>query len=122
MVENVIGTALRCFKASSAMTLLLGGLAFPSLAHASLRWSSPKPIDRTATGDLISVACPSIIRCVAVDFDGQRLTFNPYLPGRATHKLIDPGARFGQVVCPSTRQCTAIDDSGRELTFNPRGH
>ncbi len=96
--------------------LLLG---FPGAARASLTWSAPSPIDRTQSGRLQGVACPSPSQCTAVDGDGQQVTFNPSSPGNPTPTVIDAGNQMLAVACPSSSQCTAGGASGHAVTFNP---
>ena len=91
---------------------------------ASLTWSAP--ITLGAIGDLtdlpVSVSCPTAMQCTAVDYYGERVTFNPTNPGRPTRVTI-AAEQVDQepigVACPSTRQCTAVDQSGLEVTFDP---
>jgi hypothetical protein len=82
------------------------------------------------TGDgLASVACPSALRCTAVDGDGNELTFEPLsavinaagivaLEGGGP-SIGSGGGVMNSVSCPTTGQCTTVDDYGNEVSFNP---
>jgi hypothetical protein len=100
-------------------TLVLAGvlLGSPGAAQAALSWSAPVSIDQQ--GLITSVACPSASRCVAVDENGDEVTFDPASPGSPTPVAIDTGNSFDSVACPSLSQCTAVDYQGNELTFDP---
>jgi hypothetical protein len=79
-----------------------------------------------ADPNLISgLVCLAQTSCVAVDYGGQEVTFNPQSPtSPAPKSIIIDAAVTGSIelyaiACPSSTQCTAVDDDGHQVTFDP---
>lgn len=71
---------------------------------------------------LASVACPALTECIAVDYTGDEVTFNPTAPGGPTPHPVATAAAAGllAVACPLSTQCTALSENGHAIfTFNP---
>src|SRR5437660_217240 len=75
--------------AMAVAILALALLVLPGTARASLSWSGPFAIDQNGGNILAAVACPSSSQCIAVDQNGQAVTFNPGSPGSPTPTTID---------------------------------
>lgn len=98
-----------------AIALLLSASAVAAVAHGG-GWSAPKPIDH-GTG-LTSVSCASSKFCVAVDGNGDAVT---YAHGKwGSPKKIDSDG-LTSVSCPSSRFCIAVDMNGRAVAYT-KGH
>ena len=72
-----------------------------------------------------SVDCPSETECVAVDYDGAEVDFNPQPGGTVMPpQEIDAGGHGSAdlilaLACPALHQCTGVDDITAAVTFNP---
>lgn len=102
--------------------LLLGLVMTPSALASrtggkSFSWRSVGTID-SASGSMMSISCPAVSLCVAVDAHRHVLTStNPRAGGRAwSSATIDGAHNIDAVSCPSTSLCVAADDSGNVLT------
>jgi hypothetical protein len=75
---------------------------------------------RLPTGNIARIACPSPRECVAIDYVGGEVTFDPREPGGARRRIsLDP-ENFSGVSCPTPHQCTAVGDpDGNAVTFDP---
>ena len=62
------------------------------------------------------VACPTATQCIAVDSNGQQVTFNPASPGTPTPTSIDPNSILNAIACVSAEECTAVDQTGHETS------
>ena len=91
------------------------------LVDAPARRSSPALRRRALP---VSVACPSVSLCVAVDSAGRVATSTDPTGGFAAWTLsaVDPGKSISSVSCPTTTFCAAVDQDGNVLTStNPAG-
>ena len=69
------------FAALAAIVFVPAFLAGPASASANLAWSAPVAVNPFAeTTGLDGVSCLSPSECVAVDSNGQEVTFNPQAP------------------------------------------
>lgn len=77
----------------------------------------------TCQPPLVDVSCPSMARCVAVDFSGNVLSSNnPTVAAPWPSASTDPGrlSSLWSVSCPLTTFCATVDGTvGRAITFNP---
>ncbi|WP_249012447.1 hypothetical protein [Conexibacter sp. DBS9H8] len=83
------------------------------MALAASGWSTPSSVD--GTNLISSVSCPSPSFCIAVDGQGNALSFNGNSWSAPT--AIDSYA-LNAVSCPSVSFCVAVDGQGNALTFN----
>jgi len=85
---------------------------FSSPAFAQ-SWSSPTAIDSAA---LTSISCPTLNVCMAVDADGQALTYD----GTSWSPPSDVNATTSleSVSCPTTNFCTAVGFDGSVVSYN----
>jgi hypothetical protein len=60
-----------------------------------------------------------VSQCIAVDNDGQELTFDPASPGTATSTTIDGANALNGVACMSASDCVAADGAGRAIQGDP---
>lgn len=90
-----------------------GPLRSRESGHAS------KPVTIFA-GSAVAVACPTALRCVAVDAAGSELTFSPRAPAEATTAAVDPAQPAG-LACPSSTYCVTVDVAGNAVGIRPRG-
>jgi hypothetical protein len=83
-------------------------------------WTYDGQIDNTSgVHTLNSVSCSSGSFCVAVDGNGNALTFNGSSWSAPTS--IDPnGQGLSSVSCPTSSFCMAVDGAGNALTYNGR--
>jgi hypothetical protein len=92
-----------------------------SVWAGSARAATPIKVDPGE--QLASVACPALNECVAVDYDGDEVTFNPTAPGTPTPHPVASATAPGllAVACPLSTQCTALSEDGHHIyTFNPK--
>ncbi len=84
-------------------------------------WSAPTEVAPLGgQGYMDSVSCPTASECVAVDWSGQELTFDPQNPAARVRHVISPGdGQLFSVDCPTAQQCTAVDGGDFEVTFDP---
>jgi hypothetical protein len=96
-----------------------------ALTYNGTSWSggtniAPNPPGTCSTScsheGLTSVSCPSATFCVAVDYDGDALTYNGTSWSAPTHI----GGDEDGVSCPSATFCVAVDQNGDALTYNGR--
>jgi uncharacterized Fe-S cluster protein YjdI len=81
-----------------------------------LAWSQPSSIDASG-GGLNAVSCPSSSFCVAVDGNGNALTFNGSKWSQPS-SIDASGGGLIAVSCPSSSFCVAVDSNANALTFN----
>ena len=79
-------------------------------------YSIIEPINGGKGARLISVSCPTISFCVAVDDSGNALTYNG--SSWSAPNNIDAGQGFFSVSCPTMSFCVALDGSGNALKYN----
>jgi len=123
-VRTVLG---RVVRSSSSLRLVFATAALaaffaaPGVASASLSFGSPLGLNASGGQQIASVACLSASECVAVDFDGREINFDPNLVGTPTPQPIDGSSQLTAVACPSatSTECTAVDRSGNYVTFTP---
>jgi hypothetical protein len=61
---------------------------------------------------LSDVACSSVHRCVAVEFGGGAVSFNPVSPSHRARTTISQAATFNAVSCAPGGRCVAVDVAG----------
>ncbi|MCL4448303.1 MAG: IPT/TIG domain-containing protein [Actinobacteria bacterium] len=93
------------------------GAAPASAASSGTSWSAPTTIDTTISpsNSLNSVSCPSATFCVAVDGNGNALTYNGTSWSSPTN--IDGTNQLHSVSCVSASFCMAVG-GGNVLTYN----
>jgi hypothetical protein len=97
-----------------------GGLQSPPATASivaltsGIAWSSPVNID--GSNALASVSCTSSSFCVAVDGNGNALTWDGTSWSAPVN--IDPSTVLDSVSCSSTGFCVAVDSSGNALTWD----
>src|SRR6202035_3209564 len=65
------------------------------------------------------VSCPAASFCVAVDLEGDALTFNGST--WSTPTAVDPGNQISSVSCPSTTFCVAVGNNFAPAVAARRG-
>lgn len=65
-----------------------------------------------------ALACPAQDQCIAVDDQGNVVTFDPGAPGNPMQTSVSATA-LDAVACPISSQCTAFDAAGVEYTLTP---
>ena len=93
----------------------VAAVAVATPAFATGGWSSPSTIDASG-GGLGDVSCASPTFCVAVDLDGNVLTYDGTSWSGPTS--IDSGNALNWVSCPSVGFCAAVDSDGNVLTYD----
>jgi hypothetical protein len=92
--------------------------AFDAVDYNGSSWSAYYSIDENIP---TSVSCPTATACVAVDDDGNALSWNGTSDSAAAWSLtadIDPGTYLDEVSCPTTSFCAAVDQDGNALIDN----
>ncbi len=93
-----------------------GRATSPTPAASSASWSSPVSIDPTGNG-ITSVSCPVATFCMAVDNDGNALTYNG--SGWSPPLLVaSSGVHLYSVSCASPSFCMAAGSGGYALSYN----
>lgn len=121
--------ALRSGAALVGALLALAGCAASAQAASPLVWSSPWLADNSSPfgnpNKLLSVSCPSVSLCVAVDQAGQVVTSTDPAGGSSSWSaaLIDRlgvvegfGSEVASVSCPSVSLCVAVNGNDDVLT------
>lgn len=80
---------------------------------STVEWGSPTSID--GSNGLKGVSCPTTWFCMAVDNDGNMLTYNG--SSWASPQSIDSGHILEAVSCPSTTFCEAVDHNGNAVSL-----
>ena len=94
----------------------------PSRAKSAPRWHAA--IFAAETGGILSVSCPSVRLCIAVDTGGHAFVSTDPTGGRSAWKWVTvPGASsgFGAVSCPEVKLCVAIAQDNVLTTTDPTG-
>jgi hypothetical protein len=68
----------------------------------------------------VAIACPTAAVCIAVDADGDRVTFAPSAPAARTTATITTSQPVA-LSCPTATYCVAVDMNGAALEFDPHG-
>lgn len=100
----------------SIIGMMIVGGNLVSAASSTSGWSPGLAIDPPHTG-ATSVSCPTATFCVAVDSDGNALTYN----GTAWSvplRVDADGSPLNSVSCSSSSFCAAVDNNGRAYMFN----
>jgi hypothetical protein len=87
------------------------------------RFKRPKEHQLAAFTDagVSGISCPGASECVAVDTDGDGITYDPRTATFIKRRIfVEEGEALTGVACSSTVQCTAIDNDGSQITFQPR--
>ena len=66
----------------------------------------------------MAIACPTAAVCIAVDADGDRVTFDPAAPAKRTTSSISTSQPVA-LSCPTATYCVAVDMNGTALEFDP---
>src|SRR6202012_1275689 len=69
-------------------------------------------------GPGVAIACPTTAVCIAVDADGDRVTFAPTTPATRTTATIST-TQPAALSCPTATYCVAVDIDGTALEFDP---
>ncbi len=77
-------------------------------------WSAPAFVDSAA--GITSVSCPTASFCMAVDADGNALSFDG--SSWSAPVSVDPGGNLNAVSCPTASFCMALDQGGDALEYN----
>ena len=76
-------------------------------------WSGPVPV---ASQSVVSLSCPSVRFCAAVEFGGDVTTFDGTTWSASSR--VDPAAALTAVSCVSATSCVAGDSDGNVLGFD----
>jgi hypothetical protein len=97
-----------------AATVMIVAAVTPNVAAAAQTdWSAPVNVDPST--QISSVSCPSSLFCVAVDDEGDEVTYNG--SSWSSPSGLTEGENLG-VSCPSTTFCVAVGSGGAEETWN----
>ena len=84
-------------------------------------WSAPSDID-SPTDRLTAVSCVGARFCVAVDYEGDAITYNGSGWGKKTNVEgavhTGGGGSLLSVSCPTIRFCVAVDSGGNTIAYN----
>jgi hypothetical protein len=108
-----LGHPRRCACWVALFAAMMGVLIVPSAAFASAQWSAPMSVD---SAPVVSVSCPSASFCVAVDVNGNTVTFNG--SSWSAPASIDGTNVLSSVSCPSAAFCAAVDVNGNTVNYN----
>lgn len=97
--------------ASTAGTLIGTGSVG---ATAASSWSGTSDID--GSNYLISISCPEVSFCTAIDQEGYAVTYNGIT--WSSPRDIDGSNYPYKVSCASATFCVAVDEHGNAITFN----
>ncbi len=108
------GTLITALSAAAPGTINLHTLLALSESDAPT-WTSPSPIDPSG-GGLTSIECPSATFCMAVDANGNALSWNGTSWSPPTQ--VDKSGGLSSVSCPSATFCMAVDNAGNALSWD----
>ena len=95
----------------------IASVPFAGSASAQPSWSIPASIDPGNAGNPLPVSCPTVHFCVAVDLNGNALTYNG-TSWSAPTPVDSAGGGFSSVSCVTAQFCAAVDYNGNALTYN----
>jgi hypothetical protein len=78
-------------------------------------WSTPQAVQQTG-GALVSISCPSVTMCMAVDTAGNAVSY--HAPTWDAPVPVTGGEQFVSVSCVSATFCDALDDQGEVRTYD----
>jgi hypothetical protein len=101
-----------------ACSAAIGGVAAGAGTGAQFSWSKAVRIDR-ANRPILSIACPSPRKCIALDAGAREIAFDPATLRANMARTLRIGSQFAHysLACASAGQCVLVSNAGYEETF-----
>lgn len=95
----------------------IASVPFAGSASGQPSWSTPTSIDPGNGGNPLVVSCPTVNSCMAVDINGNAMTYNGTRWSTPT-RVDSGGGGFSSLSCVTAQFCAAVDYAGNALIYN----